>query len=338
MLWLVTASVVRGELPQALETITDLLRLAKARGDRPALLNTMRGYAMIFLFMGRFDEARDAISQAVATFDASTDAEKLAARAAGQDAGVANLALMSWTLWTLGDVEEATSRITSALERADALHDPHTQAYACYYASVLYALRGEMAIAHEHAKRCYALSEEHGFRQWRGLSRAVRGICATALDPTSSTMDEVMEALEEYRSAGYQLGITALAVLLGSVLLAKDRPEAALEIIDQSLATASHERIFEAELYRLKARALLARGAQEAEVARLLETALETARNQHARSLELRVANDLAARHISEGQRDAAQNLLAPIYAGFSDSSQSQDLRTAKLLLEGKAA
>lgn len=262
----------------------------------------------------------------------------MAARAAGQDAGVANLALMSWTLWILGDVEAAASRITSALERADAMHDPHTQAYACYYASVLYALRGEMAVAHGHAQRCYALSEEHGFRQWRGLSRAVRGICATALDPTSSTMDEVLEALEEYRSAGYQLGITALAVLLGSALLAKDKPEAALEIIDQSLATVSHERIFEAELYRLKARALMARRTEEPEVSRLLEQALETARNQHARSLELRVANDLAARRISEGQGDAARNLLAPIYAGFSDGSQSQDLRTAKLLLEGKAA
>jgi tetratricopeptide (TPR) repeat protein len=292
-----------------------------------ALLNTMRGYAMIFLFMGRFDEARDAISQAVATFDASTDAEKLAARAAGQDAGVANLALMSWTIWILGDVEGAASRITSALARADSMNDPHTQAYACYYASVLYALRGEMSIAHGHAQRCHALSEEHGFRQWRGLSRAVRGICATAIDPNSSTMDEVMEALEEYRSAGYQLGITALAVLLGSALLAKDKPEAALEIID-----------LEAELYRLKARALMAQGTQEPEVSRLLEHALETARNQHARSLELRVANEIAVRRIGEGRHDEAQNLLAPIYASFGDVTESQDLWTAKLLLEGKAA
>jgi hypothetical protein len=188
MLWLVTASVVRGELPQALETITDLLRLAKARGDRPALLNTMRGYAMIFLFMGRFEEALDAISQAVATFDASTDAEKLAARAAGQDAGVANLALMSWTLWVLGDVEASASRITSALERADAMHDPHTQAYACYYASVLYALRGEMAVAHSNAQRCYALSEEDVNWTWlkrREMSASDPGtdICQRRLAP-----------------------------------------------------------------------------------------------------------------------------------------------------------
>jgi tetratricopeptide (TPR) repeat protein len=302
------------------------------------LLNAMRAFGMIYLFVGRFVEARDAIARAVAMFDASSDAEKLAARAAGQDAGVANLALMSWALWILGDVEAATTRITSALERADAMHDPHTQAYACYYASVFYALRGELATAHGCAQRCYALSEEHGFRQWRVLSRAVRAICATSLDPSSSTMDEVMDALEEYRAAGHQLGITALAVLLGSALLEKDDPEAALEIIDQSLATARHERIFEAELYRLKARALLVRGAQEPEVSQLLQHALETARNQHARSLELRVANDLAARYISDGRRDAAQNLLAPIYAGFSDGSQSQDLRTAKLLLEGKAA
>ena len=53
MFWLVTASVVRGELPQAQEGIATLMRLAKARDDQSALLNAMRGRAMILLFMGR---------------------------------------------------------------------------------------------------------------------------------------------------------------------------------------------------------------------------------------------------------------------------------------------
>ena len=52
MFWLTTASVIRGELPQAQETIVALLELTEARGDRPALLNAMRGQAMICLFMG----------------------------------------------------------------------------------------------------------------------------------------------------------------------------------------------------------------------------------------------------------------------------------------------
>ena len=338
MFWLVTASVVRGELPRAAEMIATLLRLAQAHGDRPALLNAMRGEAMILLFMGRIADARKAIERAFETFNASDEADRLAARSAGQDAGVADLALMSWALWLLGDVDTAVTRMTAAFQRAAGIEHPHTHAYACYYASVLHALRGEQAIAQGHAERCLALSEEHGFRQWRGLSRAIQGTCVTMLDPSSDTLKEVMGALEEYRGAGYQLGITALYVLLCRALLLLRQPEAALEATEQGLATAVHntERIFEAELYRLKARALLARGGSGARTSArpLLDQALMTASSQQARSLELRAATDLAALAIDHGRCDQARAILAPIYAWFTEGLETQDLKEAKAVLD----
>jgi len=338
MFWLVTASVVRGELPRAAEMIATLLRLAQAHGDRPALLNAMRGEAMILLFMGRIADARKAIERAFETFNASDEADRLAARSAGQDAGVADLALMSWALWLLGDVDTAVTRMTAAFQRAAGIEHPHTHAYACYYASVLHALRGEQAIAQGHAERCLALSEEHGFRQWRGLSRAIQGTCVTMLDPSSDTLKEVMGALEEYRGAGYQLGITALYVLLCRALLLLRQPEAALEATEQGLATAVHntERIFEAELYRLKARALLARGGSDARTSArpLLDQALMTANGQRARSLELRAATDLAALAIDHGRCDEARAILAPIYAWFTEGLETQDLKEAKKVLD----
>src|SRR5690606_24045443 len=141
----------------------------------------------------------------------------------------------------------------------EAIDHAHSLAYACYYASVLHALRGEPAIALKHAERCLALSEEHGFRQWHGLSRAVRGICMTKLDPDSKLAEEVVPALEEYKNAGYQLGITALYVLLADSYLSCRQAEHANEIIDKGLAIAqdNSERIFEAELLRLKGRTSL---------------------------------------------------------------------------------
>jgi class 3 adenylate cyclase/tetratricopeptide (TPR) repeat protein len=338
MFWVVTASVVRGELPQAAKMIATLLRLAQAHGDRPALLNAMRGEAMILLFMGRVADARKAVEGAYETFNASHEADRLSARSAGQDAGVADLSLMSWALWLLGDVDTAVTRMTAAFQRAAGIGHPHTHAYACYYASVLHALRGEPAIAQGHAERCLALSEEHGFRQWRGLSRAIRGTCVTMLNPSSDTFKEVMGALEEYRGAGYQLGITALYVLLCRALLLLRQPEAALEVTEQGLATAVHntERIFEAELYRLKARALLARGGSDAMTSArpLLDQALMTASGQHARSLELRAATDLAVLAIDQGRRDEARAILAPIYAWFTEGLDTQDLREAKAVLD----
>ena len=335
MFWLATVSVVRGELPRALEAVAVLLSAAEAHGNQPALLNGIRGRAMILMFMGRIVEAREALERAVEAFSGSQEADRMAARAAGQDVGVAMLVLMAWVLWILGQVDEAVSRMAAALERADSVQHAHTHAYAWYYASVLHALRGEPAIAQAYAERCLAISEQHGFRQWLGLSRAIRGICATTLDASGSRLDEVKAALYEYQRAGYQLGITAQFVLLCPALLLRNESEAALETIDHGLSIVSHnsERFFEAELYRLKARALLMRGAADAEAESLLDQALRTARSQHARSLELRAATDLARLWMNKGKRAEALDILGSIYGCFTEGFETQDLKNAHTLL-----
>src|SRR5262249_3081478 len=124
--WLATASVVRGELPQALEAIAGLPNAAETHGNRPALLNAIRGQAMILMFMGRILEARQALERALKLFDASEEKDRIAARAAGQDAGVSVLVFMAWGSWILGQGDNALSRITAALERADAGRPAHT--------------------------------------------------------------------------------------------------------------------------------------------------------------------------------------------------------------------
>jgi len=335
MFWQATVSVVRGELPQALEAIAGLPSAAEKRGNRPALINGIRGQGMILMFMGRIVEARETLERAVEVFSASQEADRMAARAAGQDAGVAMLALISWVLWILGHVDEAVWRMDAALERADAVQHAHTQAYAWYYASVLHALRGEPTIAQGYAERCLAISEQHGFRQWLGLSRAIQGICAAALDGSGSRLDEVKAALDEYQRAGYQVGITAQFVLLSPVLLLHNEPEAALEVIDDGLSIVSHnsELFFEAELYRLKARALLMRGAPDGEAESLLDHALQTACSQQARSLELRAATDLARLWMNQAKRAEALEVLASIYGRFSEGFDTHDLKEAKALL-----
>lgn len=339
MFWLTTASVVRGELSKAAEEIGTLLRLAEARNDRPALLNALRGRAMILLFSGQVLDAHKAIEHAVQMFSSSNESDRLAARAAGQDPGAAGFALMSWTLWILGRVDEATVRIAAALDRAEAVRHPHSQAYVCYYAAILYCLRDEPALAHDYAKRCFALSEQHKFRQWHSLSRAVRGISMAMLDPSSSgSLDDIREALDDYRTAGYQLGITALDVLFCRILLFRHQFDAAFEVIDHGLSTISlnNERIFEAELYRLRARSVLMRGGEEAETDAecLFRQAITTARDQSARSLQLRAAMDLSALWLTHGRHDDAVHLLRPIYSTFKEGFDTQDLKESKALLD----
>jgi tetratricopeptide (TPR) repeat protein len=335
MFWQATASVVRGELPQALEAIAGLPKAAEARGNQAALLNGIRGQAMILMFMGRIVEAREALERAVEVFSTSEEADRMAARAAGQDAGVSMLVLMAWVFWILGQVDEAVSRMAAALERADAVQHAHTHAYAWYYASVLHALRGEPAIGQDYAERCLAISEQHGFRHWLGLSRAIRDICAAMLNASAGRLDEVKTSLEEYQRAGYQLGLTVQFVLLCPALLLHNEPEAALELIDHGLSIAIHnsERFFEAELYRLKARALLMRGPSDPDAESFLGQALKTARSQQARSLELRAATDLARLWMNQGKRAEALDILSPTYGCFTEGFETPDLKNANTLL-----
>jgi predicted ATPase len=125
-------------------------------------------------------------------------------------------------------------------------------------------------------------------------------------------------------------------VLLCPALLLRNEPEAALELIDHGLSIVSHnsERFFEAELYRLKARALLMRGAAEIEAESLLDQALRTARSQQARSLELRAATDLARLWMNQDKRTEARNVLSSIYRCFSEGFDTRDLKEAKTVLD----
>jgi predicted ATPase len=81
---------------------------------------------------------------------------------------------------------------------------------------------------------------------------------------------------------------------------------------------------------------LVARGGAdvEAEAQALLDQALNTARSQHAKTLELRAAMDRAALWIDQRRREEALNFLAPIYASFTEGFDTQDLKQAKALLD----
>jgi predicted ATPase len=134
------------------------------------------------------------------------------------------------------------------------------------------------------------------------------------------------------------MGITALYAPLCRLLVQRRRPEIALETVDeaQKIGRNTDELLFEAELSRLKARALLISGSPGARlIARpMLEQALAVARSQNARSIELLVARDLAELMREQGPREKARELLAPVYGWFTEGFDTHDLKEAKALLD----
>jgi predicted ATPase len=62
------------------------------------------------------------------------------------------------------------------------------------------------------------------------------------------------------------------------------------------------------------------------------------ARQKHAKSLELRAATSMARLWRDQGKRDAARDLLAPVYGWFTEGFDTLDLKEAKALLDELAA
>jgi hypothetical protein len=125
--------------------------------------------------------------------------------------------------------------------------------------------------------------------------------------------------------------------LLADVYAQEGQVEEGLATLAEALAAAqtTGERWGEAELYRLRASLLLRQtGTPQAEVETWLQQALDVARRQEAKSLELRAAMSLSRLWHQEGKRQEAHDLLAVVYAWFTEGFGTADLQEAKALLE----
>ena len=112
------------------------------------------------------------------------------------------------------------------------------------------------------------------------------------------------------------------------------RNEGAYQRRAQAMIEESEERYWEAELHRLRGELLLMQGAPLSEVEQCFHRAIEIARRQQAKSLELRAAMSLSRLWRQQGKRAEARDMLAEIYSWFTEGFDTADLREAKALLD----
>ena len=105
-----------------------------------------------------------------------------------------------------------------------------------------------------------------------------------------------------------------------------------------TLVEQQEARSWETEICRLRGVLLLRQPVpQQAEAEAWLRQALDVARRQQAKSLELRAAMSLARLWQQQGKRAAAHDLLVPIYGWYTEGFDTADLQEAKALLEALA-
>ena len=144
------------------------------------------------------------------------------------------------------------------------------------------------------------------------------------------------QGLAGWRAVGSEVGQTYYLAFLAEAYGNVGQAAEGLNILAEALAFAhtTGERCWEAELYRLKGVLLLRlHPSSPATPEECFRQALDIARRQQAKSLELRAAMSLARLWQQQGQRAEAHELLAPVYGWFTEGFDTIDLQEAKALL-----
>jgi predicted ATPase len=240
------------------------------------------------------------------------------------------------TLWLLGYPDQALVRLHEALALAHALSHPYSLAFAWSMAACVAQWRRDVSAVHEQAEAVIALATAQGFPQWVALGTSLRGWALARQGQGEAGMAQVHQGIIAWRATGAALWLPYLCTVQADVSAHLGRPEDGLQALDEAhtLMEQHEERWWEADVCRLRGVLLLRQpGTPPAEAEACFQQALDVARRQEAKALELRAAMSLSRLWQQQGKRTEARALLAPIYGWFTEGFDTADLQEAKALL-----
>ena len=205
------------------------------------------------------------------------------------------------------------------------------------FAAFVYQWRRDMPAVQEQAEAAVALATEQGFPLLAAGGTSVRGWALAMQGQGEEGIAQVRQGIVAYRATGAALFVPYFCTVLAEVSAHLGHTEDGLQALAEAhtLVEQHEERYWEAEIYRLRGVLLLRQtGTSQAEAETWLQRALDVARRQQAKSLELRAAMSLARLWQRQGKRGEARELLAPIYDWFTEGFDTADLQEAKALLD----
>jgi TOMM system kinase/cyclase fusion protein len=344
----------RPQLQTARELAEQLLTLAQRQQDPALLLQAHRAMGQTMLWLGELGAARTYLEQGIAIYDPQQH-HSLAFRY-GQDPGVGLRNFAAHALWYLGYPDQALERMHEAVALARELSHPFSLAFALDQTAWLHQYRREAQLTQEWAEADITLSSEQGFAFFLALGTMYRGWALAEQGQEAEGIAQMRQGMAAHQATGAQLGRPYWLSLLVEAYGKIGQVEEGLKVLGEALTLAlKHgEHFWEAELYRLKGEVLLMQagragsrntstepllvGATEPLVLTEVEAcfcqALDIARRQQAKSLELRAAMSLSRLWRQQGKRDEARQRLAPVYGWFTEGFDTADLQEAKALLE----
>ena len=274
--------------------------------------------ASSLLVAGDIAKAREHFDSASALYN--PDKHRPLVARIGHDLGVMTLCHRGIDLWLLGYPEAARADIDRALSEAREFKHAATLMYALTYNSIVNALRRDIAKAQP--DELLALADEKGAVFWKASGGLVKSWLFLLTGRASEAVTSFSSAITMSRSTGATIFVPLFLSMLGSAFAELRQFDQARRCIGEAmaLAEASGERWFDAEIYRIAGEIELESSECNGPNAqRYFEQALDVARAQHARSLELRAATSLARLWRGQGRRTEALDLLASVYDWFTE-------------------
>jgi len=312
-----------------------LLRLAQRTDDSAHYVVAHYALGAMWLFLGVLPVARQHLEDGIALYTPAQ--RRVSVFRIGVDLGVGCRAYAAWPLWLLGYPQQARAHIHEALALAHELAHPYSLGWAWVSAAIISQFRRDMLAVHEQTEAAVTLSIEQGFPLWTAYGTSLRGWALAMQGQGEEGMTRVRQGIAASRATGAALFVPYLYTLLADVCDHLGHRAGGLQALAeaQTLVEQHEERWWEAEVCRLRGVLLLRQpGTPQAEAETWLQRALDVARRQGAKALELRAAMSLVRLWQQQGQRTAAYELLAPIYGWFTEGFDTADLQEAKALLE----
>jgi len=322
--------VVRNEFQMAYELAEQLCSFEKYHSIH------LLGYTLFYL--GKLTSACEYLETSIAFHDAQRDhLQNFSDRTTGVSTGIGARSYASWVLWLLGYPDQAHQR------RCEALSQAHERSLPVHVATHLYSSAGlhqfcqDSHAVQEQVEPLITLASEQQFAFLLTSAMIWQGWALTMQGQSEEGIAQLRQGLTSYQATGAVQKRPYFLAMLVEAYKKAEQIEEGLIVLAEALAFAekTEECWYEAELHRLKGQLLLQQSPDNAtEAESCFQQAITIAQNQSAKSWELRSATSLARLWQSQGKRDEAYDLLAPVYNWFTEGFDTADLKDAKALLD----
>lgn len=325
---------IRPELQTAQELGERILSIAQDSQDPSLIIEAHAVLGETFYHQGKFALSLKHVERGYAFYDPQQHSDL--AFGYTRDPGMQCLNYMSTSLWQLGYPDKALVRINESLRLVHRLTHPYSLAQALFTSAWVHQLRQEGSAGQERADAVITLSVEHGFPFLLAAGNLFRGWALAQQGRTQEGIAQIQSGLVALRGTGSEIGLPMFYSWLAEAFGKDGQIEEALAMLTEASAAADEtgEHCWDAELHRLKGELTLMQGADETEAEACFYQAIEVARRQQARSLELRATVSLCCLCQKQVKTEEARQMLQEIYDWFTEGFDTKDLKEAKALLD----